>query len=44
MRKISKRELNRMIRQAQLNAVVATLFIITIYSIGLASIVYMLVK
>ena len=28
MRKISKRELNRMIRQAQLNAVVATLFVL----------------
>ena len=44
MKRISKRELNRIIKQAQLSAVMVTLLMLTAYSLGLASIVYMFMK
>lgn len=44
MKKISKKELKRMIQQAQLNAIVGTLFIMTIFTITLAGIIYMFMK
>lgn len=44
MIKVTKKELNRKIRQAQIRAIKCTLGLITLYSLGLAGIVYMFMK
>ena len=44
MIKMSRKELNRKIRQAQIRAIKATLSFVALYSLGLAGIVYMFVK
>ena len=41
---MSKRELNRIVKQAQFNAVISTIAFLAIYSIGLAGIIYMFIK
>lgn len=44
MIKITKKELNRKIRQAQIRAIKATLSFVVLYSLSLAGIVYMFMK
>lgn len=44
MIKITKKKLNRKIRQAQIRAVKAILSVIALYSLGFAGIVYMFIK
>lgn len=44
MIKITKKELNRKIRQAQIRAIKATLGLVVLYSLSLTGIVYMFMK
>lgn len=44
MIKMSRKELNKKIVQAQIRAVKATLSVIALYSLGFAGIVYMFIK
>lgn len=44
MVKISKKELNRKIVQAQIRAIKATLGLVALYSLGFAGIIYMFMK
>ena len=44
MIKMSRKELNKKIVQAQIRAIKATLGLITLYSLGFAGIIYMFIK
>lgn len=44
MIKMTRKELNKKIVQAQIRAVKATLGLVTLYSLGFAGIVYMFIK
>ena len=44
MIKLTRKELNRKIVQAQIRAIKATLGLITLYSLGFAGIIYMFMK